>query len=75
MKGLCISQGIFRSNEKMNADVHTLWSVLVSHLPCNPEEDRLVHDTQHYSISNESRLPAPHFSITDLMPLMAILNS
>lgn len=57
MRGLCFSWGIFRSNEKMNAAVRVLWSVLVSHLRCNlEEEDGLAHDTQHYSISEESRL-------------------
>lgn len=67
LKGLCFSRGIFRSNEKMNAAVHVLWSVLVSHLQCNPEEeDRLAHDIQHYSILGASRLPVPHFSSTDL---------
>lgn len=45
LKGLCFSWGIFRWNEKTNAAAHVLWSVLVSHLQCNPEEeDRLAHD-------------------------------
>lgn len=67
LKGLCFSQGIFRSNEKTNAAVQVLWSALVSHLQRNlEEEDRLAHDMQHYSISDECRLPAPYISSTDL---------
>lgn len=67
LKGLCFSQGIFRSNKKMNAAVQVLWSALVSHLQSNPEEeDTLAHGMQHYSISDECRLPASHFSSTDL---------
>lgn len=67
LKGLCFSQGIFRSNEKMTAAVQVLWSALVSHLQSNPEEeDTLAHGMQHYSVSDECRLLAPHFSSTDL---------
>lgn len=67
LKELCFSRGIVRSNEKMNAAVHVLWSVLVSHHPYNPEEEyRLAHDIQYYSNLDESRLPAPHFYSTDL---------